>query len=88
MAFWSVFVGHGFAPALTDIQSLICDEAAVALSLLYRGRNIGALLGLPPAEHEVVLPMVFICHIRAGCIQRAELYYNAGTLLRQLGLGL
>jgi hypothetical protein len=43
-------------------------------------------MGLPPTGQEVAIPMALFCQIKAGQIQRATLYYDAGTLLRQLKL--
>jgi steroid delta-isomerase-like uncharacterized protein len=78
----------GFAEVRIEILTLIADDMAAALEFIFRGRHHGRFMGLPPTGQEVAIPMVLFCQIEAGQIRRATLYYDAGTLLRQLGLAL
>jgi hypothetical protein len=45
-------------------------------------------MGILPTGREVVVPMALFCWIEAREIRKASLHYDAGTLLRQLGLAL
>ena len=45
-------------------------------------------MGIPPTGRAVAIPMALFCEIERQEIQLASLYYDAGTLLRQLGLAL
>jgi predicted ester cyclase len=45
-------------------------------------------MGLPATGREVALPMIIVCHIAAEKIQQAAMYYDAGSLLRQLGMAI
>jgi predicted ester cyclase len=81
------FFLQGFTSIRTEVQAMVVDEEEVALAFVFRGRQDGLFMGIPPTRLEVNLPMVVLCRIQAGQIQQAALYYNAGTLLRQLRLG-
>jgi steroid delta-isomerase-like uncharacterized protein len=85
-ALLDAFFRRGFTAVQTEVLTMVVDDEEVALAFVFRGRQDGPFLGIPPTRLEVKLPMVMICRIQAGCIHRAALYYNAGTLLRQLGL--
>jgi steroid delta-isomerase-like uncharacterized protein len=87
-AMWQALLVDGFAEARIEIHMIIADDMAVALEFFFRGRHHGRFMGLPPTGQEVAIPMALFCQIKAGQIQRATLYYDAGTLLRQLKLAL
>jgi predicted ester cyclase len=85
---WRAFFIEGFAEVRIEIHRLIADEHAAALEFTFRGRHQGRFMGIPPTSREVVIPMALFCRIEAREIRQASLYYDAGTLLRQLGLAL
>jgi steroid delta-isomerase-like uncharacterized protein len=87
-AVWRAFFADGFAEVRIEIQTLIADDMAAALEFTFRGRHQGRFMGIPPTGREVAIPMALFCSIEARQIRQASLYYNAGTLLRQLGLAL
>jgi steroid delta-isomerase-like uncharacterized protein len=87
-AFLKGFFEQGFTQTQTEFQTIVVEEEKVACAFLFRGQQDGAFMGIPPTHQRVAIPMVIICKLQAGRIKQAELYYNAGTLLRQLGLGL
>lgn len=87
IAFWHTFFIHGFTQTETKVQSLIVDETEAAIVFTFYGRQDGPFMGIPPTRQAVVLPMVLVCQMTGKWIHQATLYYNAGTLLRQLGLG-
>jgi hypothetical protein len=80
------FFVQGFTGAQVEVQTLLVDEQGAALAFIFRGRQDGSFLDIPPTQLAVCIPMVLICRIDAGRITWSSLYYNAGTLLRQLGL--
>jgi predicted ester cyclase len=45
-------------------------------------------MGIPPTGREIAVPMALFFWIDAEQIRQVTLYYDAGTLLRQLGLAL
>jgi predicted ester cyclase len=79
---------EGFPHSRIDIHRVIADGNGAAAEYTLRGRQAGPFAGIRPTGHEVALPMVFICEIREGRISLANLYYDTGTLLRQLDLAL
>ena len=87
-AVWQALFADGFAEVRIEIRTLIAEETAAALECTFCGRHRGRFMGIPPTGREVVIPMALFCRIEAGQIRRATLYYDAGTLLRQLGLAL
>lgn len=78
----------GFEHAQIDVRCIAADESAVAMEYVLRGRQAGTFAGIPPTGRSVVLPMTIVCQICDGQVWRASLYYDGGTLLRQLGLAL
>jgi steroid delta-isomerase-like uncharacterized protein len=87
-AIWQALFVDGFADVRIDIHTFIADDMAAALEFIFRGRHHGRFMGLPPTGQEVAIPMALFCQIEAGRIRRATLFYDAGTLLRQIGLAL
>jgi steroid delta-isomerase-like uncharacterized protein len=88
ITFLHTFFIHGFTQTEARIQTMIVEETEAAVVFTFYGRQDGPFMGIPPTWQEVVLPMVVYCQIESGRIKQATLYYNAGTLLRQIGLGL
>lgn len=82
------FFVEGFPTARVEAQTILADEYTAVLQFLFYGRQDGPFLGLPITGREVVMPMVLICGLSAAQIQRATLYYDAGSLLRQLGMAI
>ncbi len=78
---------HCFSERQIDVKTLMIEEQGAVIAFQYRARHNGPFMGIPPTLKEVDVPMVMICRMESGKIAQAELYYNAGTLLRQLGLG-
>jgi steroid delta-isomerase-like uncharacterized protein len=85
---WRAFFADGFAEMRVEIHMLIADDTTAALEFTFSGRHRGRFMGIPPTGREVTIPMALFCWIEAQEIRKANLYYDAGTLLRQLGLAL
>ena len=78
----------GFAEVRIEVGRLIAEESVAALEFTFFGRHRGRFMGIPPTDRKIAIPMALFCVIEAGQVRRASLYYDAGTLLRQLGLAL
>lgn len=76
---------QGFADVQLNIQTILVDEQTAVLEFVFHGRHHGRFMGIPPTQRVVNIPMVIICHIQYLQLQQASLYYDAGTLLRQIG---
>jgi predicted ester cyclase len=78
----------GLPDGMREIRCVVSDATTVSVEIAFCGQQRGPFLGLPNTGRELNLPMVIIGQPAAGHIQRIALYYDAGTLLRQLGLAL
>jgi len=86
--FLAAWFRQGFSSVQTEPGTMVRGEAAAVFAFTFHGRQDGPFMGLPPTRQPVALPMVLVCRADGGLLTHAALYYNAGTLLRQLGLGL
>ena len=87
-AVFHTFFHDAFTEKTLEIHTLLADKETATLSLLLSGQQIAPFWGLPCTGRHITLSLVIICRFHADQIARIELYYDAGTLLRQLGLAL
>ena len=87
-AWWRRLHEEVFADARADTSTVTVDGSRVAVEWLFRGRHVGSLFGESPSGRIVALPMAGVFEIVDGEIRRADLYYDALGLLRQLGVPL
>jgi predicted ester cyclase len=78
----------GFPNARCEVQCVVASEEGVAFEITLYGRQDGSFLSIPPTGREVRLPMTIMSVFDGSQVRRLSLYYDAGTLLRQLGLAL
>ncbi|MCI0399100.1 MAG: ester cyclase [Chloroflexi bacterium] len=88
VALLRAFFVEGFAQARAEVQTMLVGECAAMLEFVFHGRQDGLFMGIPATGREVAIPMVLVCRIAAEKIQQAALYYDAGSLLRQLGMAI
>ncbi|MCA9933516.1 MAG: ester cyclase [Anaerolineales bacterium] len=86
--FLHTFFRDAFVEVALEIHTLLADRETATLSLSFSGRQIAPFWGLPCTGRFITLSLAFICRFHARQIVKIELYYDAGTLLRQLGLAL
>lgn len=84
---WRAFSG-GFPEVRTEIHAIAVDEGTAVAEVAFRGRQDGPFLGIPPTGREVILSVRIIFQLVDSQIRAADIYYDAGSLLRQLGLAL
>lgn len=82
------FFHDGFPDARLTARRCLYDTDGAALQFIFEGRQAGPLFGLPGTDRAVAIEMVLVCQLTGDELQRADLYYDAGTLLRQLGFAL
>jgi hypothetical protein len=82
------FFHDAFTEMNLEIHTLLADRETATLSLSLSGQQIAPFWGLPCTGRHITLSLAIICRFRADQIAHIELYYDAGTLLRQLGLAL
>jgi steroid delta-isomerase-like uncharacterized protein len=86
-AFLDALFREAFAGARCEVETVVLGGDAAAITFMFQGRHERTFMGLPATRREVAVPMVMVLQLAGGLIARADLYYNAGTLLRQLELG-
>lgn len=82
------FFVEGFPGANLETTASLIDNRAAMMAGVLNGRQQGQIGGIPRTGRQVPIPFVIVCHTAQEIIQRIELYYDAGRLLRQLGLAL
>ena len=87
-AFFHSFSADGLRSARIEERCLVADETAAAMEFVLHARHTGVFAGMPPTGRAITLPVALICQIADGQVYRASLFYDAGTLLRQLGMAL
>ncbi len=80
------YFGDGFPDGRMDLHAALHDERTLACRFTFNGRQDGRFLGIPATGRRVSVPMCVICRIGNGRIGHIALYYDAATLLQQLGL--
>ena len=80
------FFGEGFSDGRMDIQTTFDSEQTAAIVFTFNGRHDGVFFGIPATGRQVTVPMILLFRTNQDHIQHISWYYDAGTLLRQLGL--
>lgn len=79
-----------FPDCLLEVTRLGAAGAVVSAELVARGTHTGTLLGttgqIPPTGVQMELRLCELSEVRDGRIARVSSYYDAGSLLRQMGL--
>ncbi|MCL4267249.1 MAG: ester cyclase [Anaerolineae bacterium] len=78
----------GFADSRATVHTTLTNEQTIVIAFVFNGRHQSLFLGIPATGREVTVPMILLGHISQQHIQHIILYYDAGTILRQLGLAL
>ena len=82
----AAYFGAGWANGSVDYDTMFCVEGAFVVAGVLNGRQQTPFLGIPATNRHVTVPICIICQTNADCIQHIALYYDVGTLLRQLDL--
>lgn len=81
----AVFYGGAFTDTHVEVTTLLADGNRVVLEFVYNGTNTGELMGMPPTDRRVSVPMLGIYEIEGDVIQYGRLYYDSATMMQQLG---
>jgi hypothetical protein len=85
--FLDLWLRRAFAGVRWEVECVVSGGGAAAITFTFHGRHAATFMGLPATGQEVAVPMVLVLRLAGALVTRADLYYNAGTLLRQMGLG-
>lgn len=82
---------EGLCAAFPDLAFEVVSKAEtgdgrVAAEWIMRGTNTGSLRGLPPTGKTIALPGSDFIETRDGLVSKVQGYFDAGTMMRQLGL--
>jgi len=86
-AFLDALFREAFTEARSEVETVLFSGARAAIAFTFHGRHERSFMGLPATRRQVAVPMVMVLKLGGELIARADLYYNAGTLLRQMELG-
>ena len=82
-----LFYKDAFSEAEGELRNVAVDtEKDIGfIEFIFRGRHTGLLMNIPATGRHVEVPMLGVYELGGGKIQRARLYYDMATLMRQLG---
>ena len=86
-AIWHAYFSAGFADTRLRMHRRAEEQGTCAFAFELQGRHERTFQGLPPTGLEILVPMSLFCSLAAGEVRQIDLYYDAGTLLGQLGFG-
>jgi steroid delta-isomerase-like uncharacterized protein len=70
-----------------DIQRRHITDDAIVLEVMIRGTHLGGWRGLPATGRRVEFPLCAVYTFdSANCLAGEKIYYDRGTVLRQLGV--
>ncbi len=82
---FSALYGGSFTDTHVEIRSVLADGPRVVLEFVYNGTNTGEFLGLPATGERVSVPIMGIYEIDGEYIAHGRIYFDMGTMMRQLG---
>ncbi|MCP5097688.1 MAG: hypothetical protein GY943_19245 [Chloroflexi bacterium] len=85
-AVWQAFFVNGLHSPNMEMSTLLADNTTATFSINISGKQQHPFWGLPNTGRHISLKMAVICRFETGVFTQIELYYDAGSLLRQLGL--
>jgi steroid delta-isomerase-like uncharacterized protein len=82
-----LFYAEAFSDAAGELRNVAVDtdKDLGMIEFVFRGRHTGPLMGIAPTGRSVEVPMVAVYELGDGTIDRARLYYDMATFMRQLG---
>jgi steroid delta-isomerase-like uncharacterized protein len=86
-AWFAMWFEEAFDNSRLEIDQSVSSPRQTFAAFTFYGTHQAAFLGIPATGRMVCLPMVLLVEAAECQIQTISLYYNSGTLLRQLGFG-
>lgn len=79
-----------FKDAKIDVKRIVATDQSVAAEIVGSGTHTGTLESpagaIPPTNRKVNLPCCEVCTIENGKIRSGSTYYDAATIMQQLGV--
>ncbi len=79
------FYGGSFTDTHVEHRSILADGNRVVLEFVFNGTNTGEFMGLPPTGQRVSVPIMGIYEVEGAYITFGRIYFDMGTMMRQLG---
>jgi steroid delta-isomerase-like uncharacterized protein len=77
--------GGAFTETHVEYRTIVADGSRVVLEFVYNGTNTGEFMGMPATDRRIRVPMLGIYEIQGDLIRYGRLYYDAATMMAQLG---
>jgi steroid delta-isomerase-like uncharacterized protein len=77
--------GGSFTETHVEVRSLLADGPRVVLEFVFNGTHTGEFMGLSPTGKRVSVAILGIYEIAGAHITHGRIYFDMGTMLRQLG---
>ena len=75
-----------FQDAVADVSNIVKGEKSVVLEFTFRGIHQGEMHGISPTGKAVEIPMCVIYDVENDIITQGRLYFDAASMLKQLGI--
>jgi predicted ester cyclase len=76
-----------FSPSVEPLEGHWTTDGIYVAEVHFRGTHTGHFLGIPPTDNQLDLPVVIIVTgFPSGLLGGERMYWDMGTLLRQLGI--
>jgi steroid delta-isomerase-like uncharacterized protein len=79
------FYGGAFTDTHVEVRTFLADGSRAVLEFVYNGTNTGEFMEMPATDRRVRVPMLGIYEIEDGFITYGRLYFDAATMMGQLG---
>lgn len=80
------YFGEGFPDGRMRVEATLAGQGLSVVAFTFYGRQERVFMGIPATNRLVAVPMICLFHAARRHIHHIAWYYDAGTLLRQLGL--
>jgi steroid delta-isomerase-like uncharacterized protein len=79
---WTAFPDFDY-----EVKRMVSEGDTVVWEGVFKGTHKGDLMGLPPTNKQVALPLAFAVEFHNGLITNWRTYLDQTTLMRQVGKG-
>jgi steroid delta-isomerase-like uncharacterized protein len=78
------FYSQAFDAGFESATTIFAEDHAVAEGYLV-GKHVGEFAGIPATGKDVRVPMCIVYEVADDQVQRARIYFQMASLMRQLG---
>ena len=67
------------------VNRIVSHGDTVVAEVTFRGTQKQELMGIPPTNKKVEMPLAFVIDVKDGKIRKWSAYFDTATMMRQLG---